>query len=57
LHKTDNSKDKQKAAEEIEKLYYISYKVDPCDKMSFSIGYFLTFIVMGGSAYYSIMQS
>jgi hypothetical protein len=36
---------------------YVSYKMNPCDKMSLAIGYFLIIVVMGVSIFYSLMQS
>jgi|LauGreDrversion4_2_1035121.scaffolds.fasta_scaffold104502_2 hypothetical protein len=35
----------------------MSYKLNSCDKMAFSIGYFIIFAVIGGSVFFSLMQS
>jgi hypothetical protein len=35
----------------------ITYKLSPCDKMSFAIGYFIIFTIIGGSIFFSLMYS
>lgn len=35
----------------------MSYAMNPSDKMSFSIGYFIIFGVIGGSIYFALGQS
>jgi len=56
LNRPDPS-DKKKDEKEPKFKEVISYKLNPCDKMSFSIGYFIIFTVIGGSVYFSLMQS
>ena len=35
----------------------ITFKMSPCDKMSFAIGYFIIFTIIGGSIFFSLMYS
>jgi hypothetical protein len=35
----------------------ITFKLSPCDKMSFAIGYFIIFTIIGGSIFFSLMYS
>jgi hypothetical protein len=48
--------DKKKKSEPKYKEY-ISYKMSPCDKMAFSLGFFLIFTAIVGSVFFSIMKS
>ena len=56
LNRPDTS-GKKKEEKEPKFKEVISYKLSPCDKMSFAIGYFIIFTVIGGSVYFSLMQS
>jgi hypothetical protein len=49
----------KKDKEELKKdpIIILSYKMTPCDKVSLAIGYFIIFMIIGGSIFYSLMQS
>ncbi len=57
LNRPDKSGKKTEDKNEPKFKDVISYKLSPCDKMSFSIGYFIIFAVIGGSIFFSLMQS
>jgi hypothetical protein len=53
LNKPDPSGKPKEKDEKFKEV--ISYKLTPCDKMSFSIGYFIIFAVISGSVFFSIL--
>ena len=56
LNRSDPS-GKKKEEKEPKFKEIMSYKLNSCDKMAFSIGYFIIFAVIGGSVFFSLMQS